>query len=76
LEADIYLEVLVGSLLPLLVHGVRSRLGGQSDGGEESETGGQADDNAPGNAGTSSGRVSGTGAVRAESNPVCCIRRV
>lgn len=67
-----YLENLVGGLLPLLVHGVRCRLSSHSDTSEESETGSEADDNAPGNAGTSSGRVSGTGAVRAESNPVCC----
>lgn len=65
-----YLEQLVRGFLVLLGHGVRRRLGGHSDAGEEGETGGEADGNAPGDASVGSGRVDGAGAVRAEGDPV------
>lgn len=69
-DVSIYLEKLVRGLLVLLVHGVRCRLGGNSDGSEESERGGKANGNSPGNTGTGSGSVNGAGAVRAEGDPV------
>lgn len=64
------LEKLVGSLLPLLVHGVRSRSGSETDGTEDSNAGGDTRENTPEDAGTRAGRVLSTGTVGTESDPV------
>ena len=65
-----YDEKLVGLLLVLLGHGVRSRLSEHADSAEESEGDTETDGDTPGDAGAGTRRVDGTGAVRTESNPV------
>lgn len=65
-----YNEQLVGGLLPLLVHGVRSRLGKEADNAKEGEGDGDAGHGAPENLGVGARRVNGTGAVRTECDPV------
>jgi hypothetical protein len=68
-------EKLVGSLLPLLVHGVRTRLGHEADEAEEGQAGSQAGEDAPGDARARAGRVGGTGTVRTKGDPVGCGKR-
>ena len=65
-----YLEELVGLLLVLLGHGVRSRLSNKADHAEETNTGSEANEDTPGDASVGSRRVLSTGAVGTESNPV------
>jgi hypothetical protein len=67
-----YLEELVGLLLVLLGHGVRSGLGNNTDSTEESDTGGETNEDTPGDAGTGSRGVGSAGTVRTEGNPVSC----
>jgi hypothetical protein len=66
------LEDLVGSLLPLLGHGVRSRLGSETDGTEDGNAGSDTGDDTPEDAAVGAGGVLGTGAVGTEGDPVSC----
>lgn len=70
-HVDAYLEQLVGRLLVLSGHGVRHGLGERSDDAKDGQAGGDAYGDAPGDAGVGARRVDGTGAVRAEGDPVC-----
>ena len=65
-----YLEHLVGSLLPLLGHGVRRGLGGKTDGTEETDGDTHASHDHPEDTGTGAGGVDSAGAVGTESDPV------
>lgn len=67
-----YDEQLVGSLLPLLVHGVRSRVGEETDHAEDTEGDTNTGNGAPEDLSAAARRVLGAGAVRAESDPVSC----
>jgi hypothetical protein len=69
-----YDEELVGHLLVLLGHGVRSGLSEHADGAEKSEADTETDGNAPGNAGAGTRGIDGTGTVGTESDPVSCQR--
>jgi hypothetical protein len=69
---DTDLEVLVGSLLPLLVHGVWCGLGEHAHGAEDGQGGQEADEKVEGDLLALIGGRKGTGAVRAERNPVGC----
>lgn len=70
-----YLEVFVGSLLPLLGHGVRSLAGEHPDGGKEDEANADADGSVEGDLlALTWGRESAR-AVGSEGNPVCCRSR-
>jgi hypothetical protein len=64
------LEELVGLLLVLLGHGVRSRLSDKADQAEETDTGSDTNEDTPGDTGVGSRGVFSAGAVRAEGNPV------
>lgn len=67
-----YLEVLVGSLLPLLVHGVWCRLGKHTTRAKQDQADEHADSDTKGDLLALIGRRKGTGTVRTESNPVGC----
>jgi hypothetical protein len=67
-----YDEELVRHLLVLLGHGVRSGLGEETDGAEESEADTETDGNTPSDASAGTRGVLGAGAVRTESDPVSC----
>jgi hypothetical protein len=64
------LEELVGLLLVLLGHCVRSRLSDKADHAEETDTGSDTNEDTPGDAGVGSRGVLSAGTVRAEGNPV------
>lgn len=67
---EAYDEELVALLLVLLGHGVGDGLSEEADDGEEAEAGDEANDDTVGDTGVGAWGVDGTGAVRAESNPV------
>lgn len=69
---DSYLEILVGLFLPLPGHGVWCRLGEHTTRGEEGQAGDDADGDAQGDLFALIRGREGAGAVRAESDPVCC----
>lgn len=65
-------EELVGFLLVFFGHGVRSGLGGHTDGTEDGDGGEDSQGDTPGDAGIGAGRVLGAGTMGAESDPVSC----
>lgn len=67
-----YFEILVGLLLPLLVHGVWCRLGEHATRTEEDQAGEDADGDAQGDLLALIGGRQSAGPVRAKSNPVSC----
>lgn len=67
-----YNELLVGSLLPFLVHGVRGGLGEEPDNTEDGEAGSETCENTPGDLGVGARGVGGTGTVGAKGDPVGC----
>lgn len=69
------LEVLVGLLLPLPGHGVRSRAGERPHGGEDDEAGEEAEGSVESDLLALAGRSLGAGTVGTESNPVGCGER-
>ena len=71
-RAGTYEKTLVGSLLPLPGHGVRSRVGEVSGQSKEGEADTEANSDTPGDLGVGARGVHGTRTVRTEGNPVCC----
>lgn len=67
-----YDEELVRHLLVLLGHGVRSGLGEETDGAEESEADTETNSNTPSDASAGTRGVLGAGTVRTEGDPVSC----
>lgn len=65
-----YLELLVGSLLPLLVHRGRGRTGEETGAAEEDEAGADGDGSAEEDTGTLTGRGLGTRTMGTKSDPV------
>lgn len=68
-----YDHLLVGCLLPLLVHGVRSRLSEHADETEDADTGAEASNDTPEDAGVGARGILSTGTVGTESDPVSYI---
>lgn len=63
-------EELVGGFLPLLVHGVRRRLGGQADSTEDGDAHAETSRNTPEDSCTGTGRVNCARAMGTKSDPV------
>lgn len=65
-----YAKVLVGLLLVLLGHSVRSGLGSHADGGEDGDGSANTESDTPGDAGVGAGRVGSAGSMGTKGNPV------
>lgn len=58
--------------MPLLVHGVRSRVGEETDHAKDTARSGNTSDGAPEDLGAAARGVLGAGTMRTESDPVRC----